>query len=52
MEECCSAMVCLDCNTGAVEINLFHYFIQQVLVELCVRYCVGYREVQFIDFDL
>lgn len=50
VEECHSNMVCLDCNIGAVKVNLFHSFIQQVFVELCTMYHVGYREVQFIDF--
>ena len=52
VEEHHSAIVCLDCNTGAVEINLFYSLIQQVLVELCARDYVGYREIQFIDSEL
>lgn len=52
VEECYSDMVCLDCNIGAADINLFHSLIQQVFLELCTRSYVGYREVQLVDFAL
>lgn len=51
-KECRSEMVCLDHNTRTTELNLFSSPIQQVFAELCAGYCVGYREVQFIDFAL
>lgn len=50
MEECHSEMAYLDSNIGSVEVNLFHFFIQQVFVELCDRYFVGYRKVQLMDY--
>lgn len=52
VEECPSDMVHLYYNIGTAEVNLFHSFIQRVFVELCAGYCVGYTEVQCIDFAL